>query len=53
MNETVSLKKIGINTELEEGLTLGDIIDIKVQEALVDVGLTKDTSFNEAFKHLE
>ena len=53
MNKAIKSKKISINTQLEEGVTLGDMIEIKVQEALIDAGLAKPTSFDEAFRHLK
>ena len=38
---------------MEDGLTLGDVIEIKIQEALVDAGLIKTVPFDKAFRHLK
>lgn len=42
-----------LNTELEEGLTIRDVMVMAAEEAMIKAGIIQPISFNDAFKHLD
>ncbi len=42
-----------LNTEIEDGLTVRDVMIMSAEEAMIKAGIIRPLSFDEAFNHLD